>query len=167
MLADSTIAKRNDGTVWAWGTNTTGKLGDNTIISRSSPVQIGTTGSWNVIHAGAQNNFLIGTDGGIYGAGSTTTTGTGYIQYAPSVNRSSPILLNASTGWNNIWLAENASVLKNDGTLWAWGRNTNLTIGDPNTSNGIIRSIPIQVGTDTNWTSAPVGGNVKLGIKSY
>jgi alpha-tubulin suppressor-like RCC1 family protein len=164
--ADSTIAKRNDGTVWAWGTNTTGKLGDNTIITRSSPVQIGTTGSWNVIHAGT-NSFLIGTDGGIYGAGGTTTALTGYIQYAPTVNRSSPILLNASTGWNSIWLAENASVLKNDGTLWAWGRNTNLTIGDPNTTNGVIRSIPIQIGTDTNWTSAPVGQNIKLGIKSY
>jgi len=37
---DHTIALKTDGTVWAWGSNWTGQLGDGTITRRSSPVQV-------------------------------------------------------------------------------------------------------------------------------
>src|SRR3989304_3046154 len=40
-----TVALKKDGTVWAWGSNSDGQLGDGTTINRSTPVQIsGLTG---------------------------------------------------------------------------------------------------------------------------
>jgi len=43
--------------LWTWGTNSAGSLGDNTTISRSSPVQVGTLSSWSKIAAGG---FTVG-----------------------------------------------------------------------------------------------------------
>ena len=40
------LALKTDGTLWAWGDNTHGELGDGTVISRSSPVQIGVLTTW-------------------------------------------------------------------------------------------------------------------------
>ena len=46
------IALKTDGTIWTWGSNNNGTIGDNTTISRSSPVQIGTDDDWTKISAG-------------------------------------------------------------------------------------------------------------------
>jgi len=51
--ANSGWALKTDGTVWAWGTNLNGELGDGTKIRRSSPVQVGTGTNWIAIGAGA------------------------------------------------------------------------------------------------------------------
>ena len=42
----ATIATKTDGTLWSWGNNGSGQLGDGTIINRSSPVQVGTGTNW-------------------------------------------------------------------------------------------------------------------------
>ena len=40
------MAQKTDGTLWTWGSNTFGNLGDGTLIARSSPVQIGNETTW-------------------------------------------------------------------------------------------------------------------------
>ena len=40
---------KSDGTLWAWGQNDHGRLGDNSIINRSSPVQVGSATDWNSV----------------------------------------------------------------------------------------------------------------------
>ena len=40
------MAQKTDGTLWTWGQNTFGNLGDGTFIGRSSPVQIGNDTTW-------------------------------------------------------------------------------------------------------------------------
>ena len=49
---EHTIAIKSDGTLWAWGYNGAGQLGDGTYINKSSPVQIGTDYKWVSIAAG-------------------------------------------------------------------------------------------------------------------
>ena len=50
------LARRTDGTLWAWGFNVSGQLGQNNTTRTSSPVQIpGTT--WNDISAGANHTL--------------------------------------------------------------------------------------------------------------
>jgi hypothetical protein len=42
-------AIKTNGTMWAWGTNADGQLGDGTTIRRSSPVQVGGLSAWSAI----------------------------------------------------------------------------------------------------------------------
>ena len=54
-----TSAIRGDGTLWAWGVNTAGFLGDGSILSRSAPIQIGSRSGWTQVSAGASHTIAI------------------------------------------------------------------------------------------------------------
>ena len=48
-------ALKTDGTLWSWGYNEYGQLGDNSTTSRSSPVQIGSATNWITFETGGYN----------------------------------------------------------------------------------------------------------------
>lgn len=53
--------------------------------------------------------------------------------------------------------------LRNDGTLWAWGRNLEDQIGDNSNAN---QTLPVQIGTDNSWSMVAVGTYHSLALKS-
>ena len=57
------MALRADGTVWAWGFNGSGQIGDGTRTTRTTPVKV--TGLNNVVDvvAGAQHSMALLADG--------------------------------------------------------------------------------------------------------
>lgn len=57
---------KTDGTLWAWGKNDVGQLGDGTTMDRFVPVQIGTDTNWNTISAGWQHVVATKTDGSLW-----------------------------------------------------------------------------------------------------
>jgi alpha-tubulin suppressor-like RCC1 family protein len=63
------LAIKNDGTLWAWGYNTRGALGQDDTISRSSPVQVGTGSNWLYTHGGQDFTFAIDKTGSFYAWG--------------------------------------------------------------------------------------------------
>ena len=145
-------AIKTDGTLWMWGSNSSGQSGQNNRTVYSSPIQVpGTT--WNNI------------DVGYYGwAVATKTDGTGWSWGhnrlgtlglnqggEPGPHRSSPTQLPGTT-----WAAINAGYLNNtavktDGTLWGWGQNNAGQIGN---NNRTTCSSPVQV-PGTTWSSNP------------
>lgn len=64
------MALRSDGTLWAWGYNGAGQLGDGTTQGRLSPVQIGTNTSWSAVAAGGQYTMALHNDGTLWAWGS-------------------------------------------------------------------------------------------------
>ncbi|MDF1882929.1 hypothetical protein JHD49_03150, partial [Sulfurimonas sp. SAG-AH-194-C21] len=64
-----TIAIGTDGTLWAWGANTYGQLGDGTTVNSSSPKQIGAAINWSSITAGSNHTLAIKSDGTLFGFG--------------------------------------------------------------------------------------------------
>jgi len=136
-----TTAIRSDGTLWAWGLNTNGNLGLNDRIHRSSPTQIGTDNSWTIVGG----NGAIRNDGSLWTWGTNLYGQLGINAPTSGFNRSSPVQVGTSS-WIMIdsrWSSYGVSAIKSDGTLWAWGNNTNGQLGIGSNSNNI--SSPVQV----------------------
>ena len=143
-----TVALRgSDGSAWSWGTNAQGQLGDFTITSRSSPVSVVGGISFAKIRGGLAHTIALrGSDGSVWTWGLNTS---GQLGMGNSVsNQSSPVSVVGGHSFIDIAMASTASLaLKADGTLWAWGDNSNGQLGDLTITN---KSSPVQVAMNSD-----------------
>ena len=163
----NTAAIKTDGTLWIWGQNAYGNLGDNTVSSfayRSSPVQLGTDTNWASVSV---NTHVLGlkTDGTIWSWGNNDAGQLGIGNIAPvNSHRSSPVQIGTLNTWSKIFAGLRSSLaIKTDGTLWAWGYNINAQLGD---GTFISRSSPVQIGTLNNWLTADINSNAMFATNS-
>jgi alpha-tubulin suppressor-like RCC1 family protein len=69
--AYTTCATRTDGTLWCWGSNTSGQVGNGGLVSpQTSPVQIGTNTTWNRVSSGGSHACATRTDSSVWCWGS-------------------------------------------------------------------------------------------------
>ena len=150
---DCITAIKTDGTLWAWGDGQDGKLGQNDVILRSSPIQIPGTQWSEVSDNGFHANHFLKTDGTLWHIGSNFGGQLGLGDYIP---RSSPTQTPGSQ-WSSISSGYyHAIATKTDGTLWTWGYNTSGMLG---INDLIARSSPTQLpGTQWNTSRGYVGG---------
>ena len=153
---------KTDGTLWAWGMNWMGTLGQNSETYYSSPVQIpGTT--WKGISRGIR-----------VGMAGTKTDGTlwvwGYNEYGQmgQNNRqqySSPTQVGTDSTWHLVnGTFGTLSATKTDGTLWAWGYNLQGQLGQGGViSNPTKISSPVQIGSSTDWSRPVALGQNAMG----
>ena len=178
---------KSDGTVYCWGRNSQGQLGDGTSgTGRLTPVQVlkGASSSTNNylqgITAIAMNDqaagpytcAIKGSDGSVWCWGSNYL---GRLGDGTTTNSSTPVRAGTLTGVSALSMDSYAATdgstcaLKNDGTVWCWGRNYNGQLGDGTTTNS---STPVQVtgvggsGTLIN-VSAIATGSVGSLVGSY
>jgi alpha-tubulin suppressor-like RCC1 family protein len=91
---------KSDGTLWTWGVNQyQGQLGQNNIINRSSPVQVGTGTNWSQIAAAGEWMVALKTDGTLWTWGNNSN---GQLGLNDRVYRSSPVQIGTATNWNLI-----------------------------------------------------------------
>ena len=159
------LAIRSNNTLWAWGLNTAGQLGDNTTITRSSPVQIGTPSyTWNDVSAGLNYSVGLRGDGLLFVWGINTSGQLGNILLLSTDVRSSPVQVGTSS-WNAISAGGTHVVaIRSDKTLWAWGFNTQGQLGLGDT---ITRSSPVQVGILNSYISVSAGNNHTTTIDKF
>ncbi|MEI6727059.1 MAG: hypothetical protein WCN81_12655, partial [Actinomycetes bacterium] len=156
------LALKTDGTLYAWGTNDDGQLGDLTTAGRDSPEQIGSD-HWSAISAGGQFNFnlAIRSDGTLWAWGNNYY---GQLGTGDTVSVNHPVQI----GDQDTWIAVSAGMghslaLKSDGTLWAWGYNGNSQLGD---GTNVSKSSPIQIGTSGQWVAVSAGVQHSLALKA-
>ena len=159
--ANHTLALKGDGTLWSWGLNDAGQVGDNTNVSRSTPVQVVVTGTdWKQISASANFNGAIKTDGTLWTWGSNSF---GRLGDNTTASRSTPRQVGTATNWKQVSAGYNVSAaIKTDGTLWTWGRNQFGVLGNNESDGGVAgansRSTPQQEFTSsTNWKQVSAG----------
>jgi alpha-tubulin suppressor-like RCC1 family protein len=157
------VGMKTDGTVWAWGNNDNGQLGDDTTVNKSSPVQtiVGGT-NWSSVACGGNHTAAIKTDGTLWLWGQNNT---GQLGDDTGGNKSSPVqTIVGGTNWSSVSCGRNhTAAIKKDGTLWLWGLNYDGRLGDDTTAG---KSSPVQtIVGGTNWSSVSCGRSHTAAIK--
>jgi hypothetical protein len=159
----STAAIKTDGTLWTWGENGTGKLGNNSIISQSSPVQTISGGTnWKVVSMGGRQMAAIKIDGTLWVWGQGVN---GELGNNTSIGQSSPVqTISGGTNWRSVVSSQaHTASIKTDGSLWLWGYNGSGRLG-----NGLVaqQSSPVQtISGGTNWRSVSASNLHTAAIK--
>jgi alpha-tubulin suppressor-like RCC1 family protein len=144
------LALCSDGSVFSWGRNSEGQLGDGSNISKSRPVPVDQSGalsgkSVTQISAGVAHCVALCADGGLIAWGQGVHGELGNRQSADS---SSPVFvdLSGSLSEKSVIAVEAAQrfslALTSDGTLFSWGYNELGNLGD---STNVIRDAPVPV----------------------
>jgi rubredoxin len=154
-------AIKNDGTLWNWGYNADGNLGDNTVVPKSSPVQTISGGNnWKQVFCSGNWTGAIKTDGTLWTWGGNNY---GVLGDNTIVKKSSPVqTIAGGTNWKQVggtyWMA---AAIKTDGSLWTWGGNNYGALGD---NTVVPKSSPIQtVAGGTSWQYVSLGGQRNCG----
>ncbi|SDH25155.1 MULTISPECIES: hypothetical protein [unclassified Duganella] len=136
-------------------------------------VNVTITAPWQQVSAGGFQTIARRYDGKLYAWGQNNW---GQLGDSSNTERTTPVLVNngaATTTWRSVAVGDqfavgiragtSTSTTTTGGTLWAWGLNTNGQLGLGDSAN---RSVPTQIGKDTNWTAVSAGKTHVLALKS-
>lgn len=144
---DHTVALKSDNTAWAWGYNKKGQLGDGTTNNNKSPVQVSSLTGVLAIAAGFDHTIAVRNDNTVWDWGNNSD---GQLGNGTKTNSSSPVQAsNLSTAIavaagfdSSVPSHEHSVALKDDGTVWTWGSNSNGQLGNGNTT---LSNIPVAI----------------------
>jgi alpha-tubulin suppressor-like RCC1 family protein/subtilisin family serine protease len=154
------LAVKDDGTVWAWGDNNYGKLGDGTGINRSTPVQVSGLSGVKDVAGGWQHSLALKDDGTVWAWGDNNY---GQLGDNTTTNRSTPVQVSGLSGVKDVAGGGLYSLaLKDDGTVWAWGYNAFGQLGDGTRTD---RTTPVRVSGLSHITDVSCGVGHSLAVK--
>jgi len=129
------LALKDDGTIWTWGRNDYGQLGDGTFDNRPIPIQFGSDNDWVEVSASdLSSSMALKSDGTIWTWGN----------FDPI-----PAQKGTDNDWEKIESGKDCHFgIKTDGTLWSWGAGN---FGQLGTGGAITVHNAVQIGTDNDW----------------
>jgi alpha-tubulin suppressor-like RCC1 family protein len=168
-----TLALKRDGTLWAWGLNDYGQLGQGTsdLVAHPTPLQVGRGHEWVAVSCGYGNMLALRANGTLWGWGNNSDFG-GNLGFGPVTrsavtlypDRWSPTRVGQAHDWSALYVGyQHALAMKTDGTLWGWGANWYGALGRSG-STGLVTP-PAAVSSDTDWATAAGGGDFSLAVK--
>jgi alpha-tubulin suppressor-like RCC1 family protein len=133
------LALKDDGTVWSWGFNNYGQLGDGTTNTTSSPAQVPGIANITAIACGGYFGMALKNNGDVWTWGSNyygqLADGTTGDQHSP-VQSSLSNIAEIKAGW------QHGMVRKNDGSVWTFGSGSAGRLGNGADTNS---TTPVQV----------------------
>jgi alpha-tubulin suppressor-like RCC1 family protein len=162
-----TCGTKLNGTLWCWGDNASGQLGNNTIVDSHEPVQVGSDGGWWTVSGGLNHTCAMHEDAGesnwelfCWGNNAFGQLGDG-----SATSRRVPTLTWFDAhDWSLVLSAGNyhTCAVKASGSVFCWGRNAEGQLGDGTTTP---RSAPTQVSGGGQWSDVAAGGVHSCGVK--
>ena len=159
------LGLRDNGTLWAWGLNTSGQLGCGVFGSyRGSPIQVcGGFTDWCQVSAGVDHSVAVRYNGTAWAWGSSCC---GKLGDGTTVAKCSPVsVVGSFTDWCQVSAGRYHSLgVRQNGTAWAWGFGTCGRLGDGTT---VTKSSPVSVvGGFTNWCQVDADGCHSVGLRT-
>ena len=139
-----------DGTLWTWGYNSNGQLGDGTTTNRTSPGRVGSDSDWATAAADT-HTLVVKTDGTLWAWGQNAAAELGD---GSTTDRHTPTRIGTAANWVTVAAGGFSShAVRTDGTAWGWGYNSygelclrhlqQLRAGrDPNPESDQDREVP-------------------------
>lgn len=137
------MAIKTDGSLWSWGSNAYGYLGNGqaTTYLTATPEQVGTQTDWKSIAGRHRHCVAIKNNGTLWAWGYNNFGQLGVGSQGTDIH--TPVQIGNANDWKWIENGEEFSyALKNNNTLWVWGHGGAL---------GIIATQPTQIGTHSDW----------------
>lgn len=144
--AAHSLALKNDGSLWAWGQNDRGQIGDGTKSNKFAATQIGSDRDWSAVSAGHFTSFALKNDGSLWGWGFSN---------GPAGDQLLPRRIEAGGRFATISANDFLLLaLRSDGTLWISGANAAITA-----SAYVKTPTPnlVQIGKDNDWSEIYAG----------
>jgi RNA polymerase sigma factor (sigma-70 family) len=162
------LAIRDDGTLWGWGENIYGQVGDGSSgrgnAERDVPVESATGKDWKAAASGGSHSLALKRDGTLWAWGNNWAGQLGIAKQQREISQ--PIQVGTDQDWAAVWAGTLESVAqKINGTLWYWGGNPNPLIPQSGTNSSNLFS-PVLVSGDTNWVGVGFGAWTVLALKS-
>lgn len=156
---DFTAAIKSDGSLWTWGSNSFGTLGNGTTESSAVPVKI--MEDVVAVSCGREHAGAIKADGSLW------TWGDNWMGVLGTGDKKGNVLKNSTSGMycqtvpikvmENVTALNcsyaNTAVLKEDGSLWAWGWNSGGQLLNGSASSFQISATPTKLLDDVTWFS--------------
>lgn len=137
-----TVALKSDGTVWAWGSNRYGQLGNGTFEWETAPKKIEGLSGFIAIDASYSQTVALKSDGTVW------SWGLNYTSIADSQNaekNNRPVQIKGLEDIVEVCAGEFfAAALKSDGTVWTWGDKSYLGI-NANEKSAELVTAPVKV----------------------
>jgi len=159
--ADFILAIRDNGTLWALGSNLYGQLGLGDKVTRTTFTQVGSAKTWSAVSCGEYYTLALKSDGTLWAAGRNNygQTGLGAITESMSFAQ-----VGSDTNWSKIATSYTHSfAIKTTGTMHSTGHNNNGQLGQNYPTN---RNTFGQIGSDTNWDEIACGYEYTMAIKT-
>lgn len=156
-----TVALKNNGRVWTWGSNENGQLGTGDFEDSIIALQVPGLTDVNAVAAGDYFSVALKEDGTVWSWGRNDfgQLGDGTLE-----NRNLPIQVTGLTDINAIAPgSQHCLALKEDGTVWAWGLNRYGQLGDGATADSVS---PVRVSDLNDITQIVAGGGRSMALKA-
>jgi len=152
----------NDGTLWGWGSNTSGQIGDNSISTRSSPVSV--LGENSYTHVADNIYFAAAVKGSDGSAWCWGNNNCGQLGTGGFYNQSSPVSVLGGHSWYRVGVGGSHTIaIRGDKTLWGWGLNS---AGFPLFFQSATIYIPAVGITDQTFAKIGTGATHTVAIKT-
>lgn len=150
-----------NGTVWTWGDNGNGQLGNGSTSFAEHFVLVRDAAAISAVEAGGNHTVMLKTDGTVWTWGKNSY---GQLGNGTLANSSRPVQVAGLAGMTAVAAGASHTVaLKYDGTVWAWGLNESGQLGDGTVT---ARAVPVQVQGISDVTAIAAGSYFTLALKS-
>lgn len=153
------LVRTSDGSIWSWGRNIYGEVGDGSTTTRYSPVRVaGLPRAATSLSSGYGSSYVVLSDGSLWAWGYNAF---GQVGDGTTTDRLTPVQVTGLTSRvvQAVGSARNGYALLDNGSVKSWGNNEFGQLGNGTSANGSV-STPTQVLGLTTGVSAITAGGI-------